>query len=146
MAYEKHLWECGEVVTDAKMNNIENGIEEALTSGGGAVIIKAASIVSDGDEKTVVTDKTWQEVHDAFMDDIPCYVGFDIDGVCNATTAAEIDAPIKLPVLVVIGENDAYNVVFVGVESPNLIVSALQPQGNSPSGYLALTRNCNIES
>lgn len=35
MAYEKHTWECGEKITADKMNNLENGIEEALQGGGG---------------------------------------------------------------------------------------------------------------
>lgn len=30
MAYEKHTWECGESITADLMNNIEDGIEEAL--------------------------------------------------------------------------------------------------------------------
>ena len=30
MAYEKKTWVCGEIITDAGLNNIENGIEEAL--------------------------------------------------------------------------------------------------------------------
>lgn len=30
MAYTRHTWDCGEVITDSKMNNIEDGIEEAL--------------------------------------------------------------------------------------------------------------------
>ena len=37
MAYEKHTWACGETITEAKLNNIEDGIEEALEccEGGG---------------------------------------------------------------------------------------------------------------
>jgi hypothetical protein len=34
MSYEKHTWIDGELVTAAKMNNIENGIEEASSGGG----------------------------------------------------------------------------------------------------------------
>ena len=30
MAYERHEWQCGETVTADKMNNLEDGIEEAL--------------------------------------------------------------------------------------------------------------------
>lgn len=30
MSYTKHTWECGETITADKMNNLENGIDEAL--------------------------------------------------------------------------------------------------------------------
>lgn len=36
MAYERHEWYGGEVITSEKLNNIEQGIEEASASGGGA--------------------------------------------------------------------------------------------------------------
>lgn len=35
MSYEKHEWQCGETVTADKMNNLEDGIEEALACCGG---------------------------------------------------------------------------------------------------------------
>ena len=35
MSYEKHTWVNNETITAAKMNNIEDGIEEAAQSGGG---------------------------------------------------------------------------------------------------------------
>ena len=34
MAYTRHEWECGEVVTAEMLNNIEEGIEQALAGGG----------------------------------------------------------------------------------------------------------------
>lgn len=36
MAYEKYEWQRGEIITSDKLNHIENGIEEASASGGGA--------------------------------------------------------------------------------------------------------------
>lgn len=36
MAYERHTWACGETITEQKMNNIEDGIEEALECCGGS--------------------------------------------------------------------------------------------------------------
>lgn len=30
MAYERHTWVDGETITDTKLNNIEDGIEEAM--------------------------------------------------------------------------------------------------------------------
>ena len=35
MAYDKNVWASGDTVTAAKLNHIENGIEEAASSGGG---------------------------------------------------------------------------------------------------------------
>ena len=35
MAYVKHEWECGDILTPELMNHIEEGIEEASQSGGG---------------------------------------------------------------------------------------------------------------
>ena len=50
MAYEKHTWECGETITDAKMNNIENGIEEAMSSGGGGEPLIVSSVEMTAEE------------------------------------------------------------------------------------------------
>jgi hypothetical protein len=60
MSYTKHTWVDGELVTAAKMNNIENGIEEASSGGGsgGGVLV----VHQDTDGKL---DKTWQEIHDS---------------------------------------------------------------------------------
>lgn len=38
MSYTKHTWANGEIVTSVKMNNIEDGIDEALSGGGGSDI------------------------------------------------------------------------------------------------------------
>ena len=37
MSYTKTEWACGDTITADKMNNIENGIEEALACCGGVV-------------------------------------------------------------------------------------------------------------
>ena len=37
MAYTRHTWQSGEVISSALLNNIEDGIEEAASSGGGSV-------------------------------------------------------------------------------------------------------------
>lgn len=60
MSYTKHTWTDGELVTAAKMNNIENGIEEASSGGGGTG--GGVLVVHDVDG---TLDKTWQEIHDA---------------------------------------------------------------------------------
>ena len=57
MAYERQTWECGETITAEKLNHMEEGISSA--SGGGTPLI-----VNDVNE---TLDKTWQEIHDAFV-------------------------------------------------------------------------------
>lgn len=57
MSYTPNTWKSGDVVTSAKLNNIEQGIANASS---GLLIVKASE---DGD--TVTLDKTWQEIHDA---------------------------------------------------------------------------------
>lgn len=50
MSYTKHTWSDGELVTAAKMNNIENGIEAAASGGGGSsdfVLVKFTSNTCD---------------------------------------------------------------------------------------------------
>lgn len=52
MAYEKNTWQTGDVVTAAKLNNMENGIADANT-----MIINVS--------EQGVMDKTWLEIHTA---------------------------------------------------------------------------------
>lgn len=59
MSYTKHTWTDGELVTATKMNNIENGIEEA-SSGGGVLVVHATP-----SEDAITLDKTWQDIKDA---------------------------------------------------------------------------------
>lgn len=68
MAYTRHNWVCGEVINDTKMNNIEDGIEEALN--GGALCIKFDSYAGE----KMIFDKTWQEFIDAYNADKMIFV------------------------------------------------------------------------
>lgn len=70
MAYVRHNWTCGEVINDTRMNNIEDGIEEALNGGGGLVITvdhtgQATEDQCPGGGTVFYTNTTWQEVYDA---------------------------------------------------------------------------------
>lgn len=51
MSYTPNTWKSGDVVTSAKLNNIEQGIANA-----------APMIVHNNND---TLDKTWQEIHDA---------------------------------------------------------------------------------
>lgn len=53
MTYTKNTWANGDVITAAKLNNIENGIAAA----GGSLVVHM--------DVNNTLDKTWQEIHDA---------------------------------------------------------------------------------
>jgi len=55
MAYEKNTWQSGDVVTSAKLNNIENGI-----ASGGVLIVTA-----EESGQTLTLSKTWNEINEA---------------------------------------------------------------------------------
>ena len=52
MAYEPTEWKSGDVVTSAKLNNMERGI-----ASGGVLVVTSDDVGK--------LDKTWQEIHDA---------------------------------------------------------------------------------
>ena len=72
MSYVKHTWVNNEAITASKMNNIEDGIEEASQSGGGGAMIVTSSIVNGAP----TMDKTVQEIYDALMSGTPVYYKF----------------------------------------------------------------------
>lgn len=56
MSYTKQTWETGDVITDDKLNHMEDGI----ATGGGVLVVNGTI-----DGNTMTLDKTWQEIHDA---------------------------------------------------------------------------------
>lgn len=54
MAYKKQTWATGDVITEEKLNHIEDGLANA-----GGVLV-----VNDNDG---TLDKTWKEIHDALV-------------------------------------------------------------------------------
>lgn len=61
MAYDKYTWQTGEVITQEKLNHMEDGIADM--GGGGMLIV---NVISPENEPSYL-DKTWQEIHDAFL-------------------------------------------------------------------------------
>lgn len=108
MAYTKTLWKTGDIVTEEKMNKIEQGIESmelptvtseddgktlvvengawALgsvsggSSGGGVFVVKMTQ--PDPNENVFVLDKTWQEIKDAMPSNI-CVVIMTYDNLID---------------------------------------------------------------
>lgn len=60
MSYERHTWIDGETITEEKLNNIEDGIEEASQSGGGTIVLQGEMDGSD-----CVFPITWRQAKDA---------------------------------------------------------------------------------
>ena len=56
MSYEKQNWKNGDVITEAKLNHMEDGI----ATGGGVLVVHGAI-----DGNTMTLDHTWQEIYDA---------------------------------------------------------------------------------
>lgn len=59
MAYEKHTWETGEVITAEKLNNIEDGVVSS-----GLPIVGVA--MTYGQTNTAVVDKSFDELYSLF--------------------------------------------------------------------------------
>ena len=68
MAYTPTQWETGDTITAEKLNKIESGIEGA-TNDGGVLLI---NVVHDEDTGITTLDKTWKEIHDAFIQGLSC--------------------------------------------------------------------------
>ena len=64
MPYEKHTWTTNEAITASKMNNIEEGIEEASHSGGGLTLIP---VTYDDAESSFYFSMTAQQIKDGMM-------------------------------------------------------------------------------
>lgn len=61
MSYEKQTWKNGDIITEDKLNHIEDGIAEVGSSGGGGGMAIHINTV----DSAQVMDKTWQEITDA---------------------------------------------------------------------------------
>ena len=55
MSYEKQNWKNGDVITESKLNHMEDGI-----AGGGVLVVNATM-----EGATITFDKTWQQIYDA---------------------------------------------------------------------------------
>lgn len=69
MAYEKHTWQTGETITAEKLNNLEEGIEEAKNK---SFLVTFNHI--GGSLSSIEADKTYEEIVEAFNK------GMDVSG------------------------------------------------------------------
>lgn len=70
MAYSRKTWECGDVVTAEALNNIEDGIEEAMSGSGGKFVVTFTY-----SNNTWTSDKTIDEILGAISN------GMDVIGI-----------------------------------------------------------------
>ena len=61
--YEKQTWKTGDVITEEKLNHMEDGISNA----GGVLIVNV-------NNRTL--DKTWKEIHDALVSGVNVMVSY----------------------------------------------------------------------
>ena len=80
MAYEKHVWQTGQVITADKLNNIQDGInEERERERVYKVNLTLQGDGTDGNPYRYETDKTWQEIADAFDAGQKCLINYTIE-------------------------------------------------------------------
>ena len=74
MSYEKQTWVNGEVITDTKLNHMEDGIEDAASG-------LVCHATDDAQAERTTLDKTWQEINDAFVSGMSVVVVYEDDAV-----------------------------------------------------------------
>ena len=120
MSYEPKEWQCGDTITAEDLNRMEQGIAQG---GGGSAPLE---IHRNDDGNSVVLDKTWQEISDAFPNAFLEYTEDDEDG----------DAVIKVPLTTVasIHAEGQYQYMVV-IESIGGMFHT-----DSPTGYPSVDR------
>lgn len=95
MAYTRHEWTCGEVVTDEALNNLEAGVEAVqpmMLTFGGTTQEEADDAIVNGAK----LNATWQEVNDAFRAGrrivavMNPYLAETLGGTSSASLASEV--------------------------------------------------------
>lgn len=96
MSYTKHTWQNDELITAAKMNNIEEGID-----GGGAVIIT---------DNGTQLDKTYAEIYNLVHSGIPCYIKFNLYGFQDDIDTDYAHQVELMPIVAVMKYDTSYRV------------------------------------
>ena len=66
MSYTPTNWKSGDIVSAEKLNKLEQGLAECC-GGGTPLMVNTTAVNGIGGMITFTLDKTWQEIHDAFM-------------------------------------------------------------------------------
>lgn len=86
MPYTKHIWECGEMITDAKMNNIEDGIDEALECCDGGIDI----IIQQDGESAVIVKGDFDTIYNKVANHEICTGIFIANGTYSSQNTMDI--------------------------------------------------------
>ena len=120
MAYEKQTWTTGDVITQEKLNHMEDGIADA--DGGGVLVVNATTTTSEGRTATTL-DKTWQEIYDASLTcSVIVRTMVQSETGFSGWSFAPLEAVVQNP-----SSSPAYMVGVYGNEEPFV--------ANSPSDY-----------
>ena len=65
--YEKQTWKTGDVITESKLNHMEDGIADSGGSGGGIMYVQISET-----ETEYTLDKTWNEIMNAVNNGMYC--------------------------------------------------------------------------
>ena len=77
MSYTPTTWTTGDVITAAKLNNMEQGIASAGGGGGGGLVVEFTRTT---EPRGLISNKTWLEIHNA-LTSMPVSVVFNLDTV-----------------------------------------------------------------
>lgn len=79
MSYEKTTWQTGDIITEQKLNKMEQGIADATTK---QYVDDQRLIITENLNQDLLTlSYTWQEIHDAFIAGKTCVItGIDSYG------------------------------------------------------------------
>lgn len=127
MAYDKHIWQCGEAITTEKLNHMESGIANA--SSGDALFVKYDHSEKTDSTATYYFDKTWQEVHDALV------AGRAVTANAILQEAPDITDGVMDYITAATEDNGAYRIESVLIATNN--ARSFQVL-SSPSDYLRI--------
>ena len=84
--YVKTVWTKGDVITAAKLNNIEEGIENA----------EAFIVESTIDTNVETLSKTWKDIYEALSSGKVCFIKLTPEGDNDATVALALSVYLDL--------------------------------------------------
>lgn len=143
MSYTQHEWTTGETITAAKLNNLEEGIQEAAQSGGGG------SLIVHYNNETNLMDKTVQEIYDAMTSGTPAYLeyiyGMPVTDYITEYSLAPISCVYTYDyanlIRVVVNRPALYGSIgqFTSVFEPTTWIFSASSMNDYPQGYKHVT-------
>ena len=108
--------------------------------GGTPLVVRAQSFAVENNTATLTFDKTWQEVHDAIANGVPCYIGCLVGTsvmLCNIQSITDLST-CMIPIYEAYESNGVYelNIAMDGVyidqqASPDSLMTSQEDCGLS---------------